>query len=72
MHSVMTPCQGRKGEASPVAANAPACLKTTRYDTIAALQSGAAPAEGDWVVAMVVRWLRTGRLTLVGDVPAAA
>jgi hypothetical protein len=72
MNPVMTPRQGRRGEASQVAANAPTCLKTTLYDTIAALHGGAAPAEDDLVVAIVVRWLRIRRLTLVGDVPASA
>jgi hypothetical protein len=72
MNPVMTPRQGRKGEASQVAAKAPTCLKTTLYDKIAALQSGVEPAEDALVVAMVVRGLRTRRLTLVGDVPAAA
>jgi hypothetical protein len=55
-----------------MAAKAPAGLKTTLYDVIAALQSGVEPAEDDWVVAIVVRRPRTRRLTLVGDVPAAA
>ena len=72
MNPVMTPRQGRKGEASQVAAKAPTWLKTTLYDNIAALQSGVEPAEDDLVVAIVVRCLRTRRLTLVGDVPAAA
>jgi hypothetical protein len=71
MNPVMTPRQGRKAGASPVAAKAPTCRKTTLYDIIAALQGGVAPAEDDLVVAIVVRWLRTRRLTLVGDVPAA-
>jgi hypothetical protein len=72
MNPVMTPRQGRKGEASQVAAKAPTWLKTTLYDKIAALQSGVEPAEDDLVVAIVVRGLRTRCLTLVGDVPAAA
>ena len=72
MHPVMTPRQGRKGEASQVAAKAPTCLKTTLYDMIAALQSGVEPAEDDWGGAIVVGCLRTRRLTLVGDVPVAA
>jgi hypothetical protein len=72
MNPVMTPRQGRRGEASRVAANAPTCLTTTPYDTIAALHGGAAPAEDDLVVAVVVRGLRIRRLTLVGDVPASA
>lgn len=72
MNPVMTPRQGRRGEASRVAAKAPTCLKTTRYDTIAARQGGVAPAEDDWAVAIVVRCLRTRRLTPVGGVPAAS
>ena len=71
MNPVMTPRQGRKGEASPVAAKAPTCLNTTPYDTIAALQSGTAPAEDDLVVALAVRCLRTRRLTLVVAMAAA-
>jgi hypothetical protein len=70
MNPVMTPRQGRKGEASPVAAKAPTCLKTTPY-RVAALRSGVAPAEDDLVVAIVVRGLRTRRLTLVVDMAAA-
>jgi hypothetical protein len=72
MNPVMTPRQGRKGEASQVAAKAPICLKTTLYDKIAALQSGVAPAEDDSDVALAVRCLRARCLTLAGDVPAAA
>jgi hypothetical protein len=74
MNPVMSPRQGRKGEASRVAAKAQTCVKTTLNDKIAALQSGIepAPAEDDLVVATVVRCLCTRRLTRVGDVPAAA
>jgi hypothetical protein len=72
MNPVMTPRQGRKGEASRVAAEAPLGLNTTLYDVMTALQSGVEPAEDDLVVAIVVRGLRTRRLTWVGDVPAAA
>ena len=71
MNPVMTPRQGRRGEASRVAAKAPTCLKTTRYE-IAALHRGAEPAEEDLAIAIVVRCLRTRRLTLVGGVPAAS
>ena len=71
MNPVMAPRQGRQGEASRVAARARTCLKTTLYK-IAALQSSVEPAEDDLVVACVDRCLRTRRLTLVGDVPAAA
>jgi hypothetical protein len=72
MTPVMTPRQGRTGEASRMAAKAPAGLKTTLYDVIAALQSGVEPAEDDWVVALVGRWLRARRLTLVGDATVVA
>ncbi|HEX2278156.1 MAG TPA: hypothetical protein VHN13_13665 [Candidatus Tectomicrobia bacterium] len=72
MTPVRIPRRGQTGEASRAAAKAPTGLKPTRYDTIAALQSGVEPAEDDWVVAIVVRRPRTRRLTLVGDVPAAA
>jgi hypothetical protein len=48
-----------------MAAAAPIGLKTTLYDVIAVLKSGVEPAEDDLVVAIVVRWLRTGCITLV-------
>jgi hypothetical protein len=71
MNPVTPPRQGRKGGLNQVAAKASTCLKTTRYDMIAPLRRGAEPAEDDWLVAIVVRCLRTRCLTLVGDVPAA-
>jgi hypothetical protein len=72
MTPVVTPRQGRTGEASRVAAKAPAGLKTTLSDVIAALQRGVEPAEDDWIVALVVRWLRARRLTMVGDATVVA
>jgi hypothetical protein len=72
MNPVMTPRRGRKGEAGQVPAKAPTCLKPTLDNMIAALQRGVEAAEDDLVVAIVVRRPRTRRLTLVGDVPAAA
>jgi hypothetical protein len=72
MNPVMTLRQGRKGEASQVAAKAPLGLNTRLYDVMTALQSGVEPAEDDLVVAIIVRCLRARRLTLVGDVTVAA
>ena len=64
--------QGLTIEARLTAADAPARHTTTLYDVIAALSSLVAPDEDDLVVAVVVRWLRTGRIALVGDVTLAA
>ena len=55
-----------------MAAAAPIGLKTALYDVMAVLQSGIEPDEVDLVVAIVVRWLRTGRITLVRAATAAA
>ena len=72
MTPVMTPRQGRKGEARQLAAKAPTGLKTTRYDTIAALQRSVEPAEDDWVVALVGRWRCARHLTMVRYATGAA
>ena len=47
-------------------ADAPICLTTTLYDLMAALHTVVAPHEDPLVVALVARWLRSGRITLRG------
>ena len=49
---------------------APTRLTTTLYDVLAALQDVAPADEDTQMVATVVRWIRTGRLTW-GHAPAA-
>jgi hypothetical protein len=39
-------------------------MTTTLFDLIAALQVVVEPEEDAWVVATVVRWLRSGRIRL--------
>jgi hypothetical protein len=53
-------------------AEAPAPLTTTLDDAIAALQTVVEPDEDNLVVAVIVHWLCSGRLTFVGDVTVAA
>jgi hypothetical protein len=72
VNPAMTLHQGRKDSARQMAAAAPIGPKTTLYDVMAVLQSGVEPDEVDLVVAIVVRWLRTGRITLVRAATAAA
>ena len=45
----------------------PTCLTTTLYDLITALHDVVAPHEDALVVAIVARWLRTGRITFRGE-----
>jgi len=42
-------------------------LTTTLYDLMVALQDVAAPHADAMVVSLVARWLRTGRITFLGD-----
>jgi hypothetical protein len=42
------------------------------YDVLAALQSVVEPQADDLVVAIVERWLRTGRITFTHDATVAA
>ena len=72
MNAVATPQQGQIIEAGQMTAEAPVCLTTTLYDVIAALQSVVEPDEDGLVVAVVEHWLRTGRITRVGDATVAA
>ena len=48
----------------------PTCLPTTLYDLMAALQDVVAPHEDALVVGLIARWLRTGRITSLGDAAA--
>jgi hypothetical protein len=50
-----------------IEADVPTCLTTTLYDLMAALQDVVAPHEDALVVGLVARWLRTGRITFLGD-----
>lgn len=72
MNSVVTPFWGETVEMGALAAEAPPRLPTTLYDVMATLQTVVEPGEDDLVVAVVVHWLRTGRIAFVGDVTAAA
>jgi len=72
MQPEMTPPQEQQGEAKQVVTKAPSCHKTTLYDVMAALQSVVEPDEDDLVVEIVVRWLRTWRMTRVGNTTVAA
>ena len=51
-------------------ADVPTCLTTTLYDLMAALQDVVAPHEDALVVGLVARWLRTSRITFLGDAPS--
>jgi hypothetical protein len=64
--------QGQTREARPAATAAPTRLTTTLYDVMATLQTVVEPDEDDLVVATVMHWLRTGRITLGGSVTVAA
>jgi hypothetical protein len=48
-------------------ADASTCLTTTLYDLMAALHDVVAPHEDNLVIAIVANWLRTGRVTLLGE-----
>jgi hypothetical protein len=72
MNPVVKSCNARMVEADPRAAEAPARLTTTLYDVMAALQTVVESDEDDLVVAVIMRWLRSGRLTFVRDVTVAA
>jgi hypothetical protein len=72
MNAVVTPHQTPTVEAGQIAAAGSARLTTTLYDVIAALQTVTDPEEDDLVVAVVGHWLRTRRITFVGDATVAA
>jgi hypothetical protein len=72
MNAVVKPQQGQIVEAGQMTAEIPAHLTTTLYDVIAALQSVVETDEDGLVVAVVGHWLRTGRITYVGDATVAA
>jgi hypothetical protein len=46
--------------------------QTTLYDVMATLQTVVKPTEGDLAVAIAVHWLRSGRITFLGNVTEAA
>jgi hypothetical protein len=48
-------------------ADIPICLTTTLYDLMAALQDVAAPHEDAMGFSLVARWLRTNRITFLGN-----
>jgi hypothetical protein len=58
MDKAIEPCEMR--------ADVPTCLTTTRYDLMAALHAVVEPDDDALVVAIVARWLRTGRITFRG------
>src|SRR5882724_1432972 len=68
MNPVVTPYQVQTVEAALTAAEAPPRLRTTLYDVMAALQTVVEPDEDDLVVAVMVYWLRSRRITFVRDV----
>jgi hypothetical protein len=72
MNAVEAPCQGQTAEGRLTAAETSAWLTTTLYDVLATLQTVVEPDEDDLVVAVVMHWLRTRRLTFVRDVTVAA
>jgi hypothetical protein len=48
-------------------ADVPPSLTTTLYELMTALQAGVAADEDALVVALVARWLRTGRIRWLGN-----
>jgi hypothetical protein len=72
MNPLVKPCKAQTVEAGLTVAEPQACLMTTLYDAMAALHTIVEPDEDNLVVAVVVQWLRSGRLTFVRDVTVAA
>lgn len=72
MSPVVTPYQVQTVGAALTAAEAPPRLGTTLYDVMAALQTVVEPDEDDLVVAVMVDWFRSRRITFVRDVTVAA
>jgi hypothetical protein len=60
------------GATGLTAAKAQPCIKSTLYDVMTCLQTVVDPTEDDMVVAIVVEWLRSGRITLAGRPTVAA
>lgn len=58
MDKAIEPCEMR--------ADIPTCLTTTLYDLMTTLHTVVEPDEDALVVAIVERWLRTGRITFLG------
>jgi hypothetical protein len=55
-----------------MAAAGPTRLNTTLYDVISGLQTGLGPDKDNLVAAVIVHWLRSGRLTLARNLTAAS
>jgi hypothetical protein len=55
-----------------MAAAGPTQLNTTLYDVISGLQAALEPDKDNLVVAVIVHWLRSGRLTLARSLTAAS
>jgi hypothetical protein len=72
MNPVVKPCKAETVEAGLTAAEPQACLMTTLYDVMAALQTVVEPDEDDLAVAVMVHWLHSQRITFVRDVTVAA
>ena len=71
MNPVVKSYTVQTAEADLTEAEAPARLTTTLY-AMAALQAVVEPDEDDLVVAVIVRWLGSRRLTFVGNGTVAA
>jgi hypothetical protein len=72
MNPVVTPYRGQVVQAALTAAEAPPGLRTTLYDVMAALQTVREPEEDDLVVAVMVSWWRSWRITFIRDATVAA
>jgi hypothetical protein len=72
MNPVVTPYRVQTIDAGLTAAKALPRLRTTLYDVMAALQTVVETDEDDLVVAVMVHWLRSRRITFVRDVTVAA
>jgi len=72
MNPAVKPCKAETVETELTAAEPHAWLTTTLYDVMAALHTIVEPDDDNLVVAVVVQWLRCGRLTFVRGVTVAA
>jgi hypothetical protein len=72
MHPIMTPRHGQRGPVSQSATVRPGKVQTTLYDVMAALQSVTEPTEDAVVIAVMMHWLRSGRLTRQSQATVAA
>lgn len=68
MNTVIAPCERQTGATDVVGRDdAPARITTTLYDLLATMQAVVSPDEDELVVTTVVHWLRSGRITLLGE-----